>query len=319
MIGDGMGMEQFSTAWVANKGKLNIDNCIYTGFQRSYSASDLITDSAASGTALATGEKTYNGAIAVDINGKPLEAITDHARKAGMRTGICTSCRIVDATPAVFSVNNENRDNLEELAASYIDCNLDFIAGGGWHFFKEREDKRDILAEMAANGFNVSTDPASLDKAELPYIGLFASYELNPALDRGDLARKEVAKAIELLNNENGFFLMIEGSCIDDWCHENKIGYVVEEIFDFDRIVGDVLQWAERDGETMVIITNDHSTGGLTLQDGDLSTGTVKVNFSNSGHNSIICPVYAYGPGAENFVGQYENADLSKKISSFIK
>jgi alkaline phosphatase len=152
----------------------------------------------------------------------------------------------------------------------------------------------------------------------LPFVGLYAPIENKPALDRGDLCRNAANKAISLLNNKKGFFLMIEGSCIDDYCHAHKIGYAMEELFDFDRTVGDVLKWAEKDGETLVIITADHSTGGLTLLDGDLKTGEIKVNFSTGGHNGIITPVFVYGPHAEDFNGIYENAELGQKIRKLL-
>ena len=112
---------------------------------------------------------------------------------------------------------------------------------------------------------------------------------------------------------------MIEGSQIDDWGHRHKVGHVAEELFEFDRIVGKVLQWAEKDGHTLVIVTADHATGGLTLIDGSIEERTVKVHFSTKGHNGIVVPVFAYGPHAEEFVGVYENAELSAKIRRLMK
>ena len=126
-------------------------------------------------------------------------------------------------------------------------------------------------------------------------------------------------KAIEMLDNKKGFFLMIEGSQIDDWCHRNKVGYMAEEFFDFDKTIGKVLEWAEKDGHTLVIVTADHATGGLTLIDGSLEDRSVSVHFSTKGHNGIMVPVFAYGPHAEEFVGVYENSELSDKIRRLMK
>ena len=126
-------------------------------------------------------------------------------------------------------------------------------------------------------------------------------------------------KALELLDNKNGFFLMVEGSCIDDYSHANKVGYVMEELLDFDRTVGTVLEWAAKDGETLVIVTADHATGGMTLLDGDIPECRIGVNFANSGHHGIALPVYAWGPHAQDFVGIYENIDLSQKIRNLIR
>jgi alkaline phosphatase len=113
--------------------------------------------------------------------------------------------------------------------------------------------------------------------------------------------------------------MMIEGSCIDDWLHANRVDAAVEEILDFDRVVGDVLQWAEKDGETLVVVTADHATGAMTLLWGNIEEGTVEVNFANEGHNGIMVPYFAYGAGAEKFDGTVENAELSKMISDYIK
>ena len=126
-------------------------------------------------------------------------------------------------------------------------------------------------------------------------------------------------KAIELLDNRNGFFLMIEGSSIDDWCHRQKVGYMAEELFDFDRTVGKVLKWAEQDGHTLVVVTADHATGGLTLIDGSLEERTVKVHFSTKGHNGILVPVFAYGPHADEFKGVLENAEVSNIVRKLMK
>jgi alkaline phosphatase len=155
---------------------------------------------------------------------------------------------------------------------------------------------------------------------EGPVIALIAEKELPPALDRGTDHQESVKKALELMgDHKKGFFLMVEGSCIDDWCHANKVGYAVEEILDFDRTVGAVLEWAAQDGETLVIVTADHSTGGMTLLGGKVAEQSVAVNYANTGHNGVALPVYAWGPGAEKFVGIYENAELSQMIKEIIK
>jgi alkaline phosphatase len=128
-----------------------------------------------------------------------------------------------------------------------------------------------------------------------------------------------VQKALQVLDNKKGFFLMIEGSMIDDGGHDNKAGKTMEEIFDFDRTLGLVLEWAEKDGETLVIVTADHATGGMTLLGGSIDEKKIRVNYSTTGHNGVALPVFAWGPHAEDFVGIYENAELSDKIRALIK
>lgn len=321
MIGDGMGLEQLSTAWIINGCHLNItDNFSNVGIQWTYSASKLVTDSAAAGTALATGSKTRNGAIAVSVDNEPLETLSEYAKSKGMKTGTSVVCRVCDATPAVFSTHAPNRDSLYNIMAQFVDSELDFLSGGGLKWWEDRPDGRDLTAEAQAKGYTFVRDMESLKAVEEgPVIALTAYTELPPALDRGTDHQDAVKKALELLDNKAGFFLMVEGSCIDDWCHANKVGYAVEEILDFDRTVGTVLEWAAQDGETLVIVTADHSTGAMTLLGGNIAEQTVGVNFANDGHNGVALPVYAWGPHAEDFVGIYENAELSQKIKKLIK
>ena len=321
MIGDGMGLEQLSTAWIVNNRHLNItDNFSKIGLQWTYSASKLVTDSAAAGTALATGSKTRNGAIAMSTEDEPLETLTEYAKSKGKMTGTSVVCRICDATPAVFSTHALDRDSLYHITSQFVDSNLDFLSGGGLKWWENRPDGRDLTAEVEAKGYTFVKDIESLKAVEkVPVIALTAYMELPPALDRGTEHQESVKKALELLDNKKGFFLMVEGSCIDDWCHANKTGYVVEEILDFDRTVGTVLEWAAKDGETLVIVTADHATGGMTLLGGNVAEQSVAVNFANTGHNGVALPVFAWGPHAEDFIGIYENAELSKKIKELIK
>ena len=321
MIGDGMGLEQLSTAWIVNNRHLNItDNFSNIGLQWTYSASRLVTDSAAAGTALATGSKTRNGAIAVNTDNEPLASLHDHAKSKGKKIGTSVVCRVCDATPAVFSTHAATRDSLYDITAQFVDSKIDFLFGGGLYWWENRPDGRDLIAEAEAKGYTFVKDVESLKAVENgPVIAITAETELPPALDRGTDHQESVKKALELLDNKDGFFLMIEGSCIDDWCHANKVGYAVEEILDFDRTVGLVLEWAAKDGETLVVVTADHSTGAMTLCGGKVEEQRVAVNFANTGHNGVALPVYAWGPRAEEFVGIYENAELSNKIKALIK
>lgn len=322
IIGDGMGLSHISSAWVANKEKLNLDNFPVVGLSRTHSHNRLITDSGAAGTAIATGQKTNNYMVGVDTLGNPLTTIIDYAAKAGKKTGISVVCRLNDATPAAFAAHQTDRDLAEDIVYQFPGSNIDYIAGGGMKHWRNRSDEKDMVEVMKQKGYAFAANESELLSINrLPVLAILADLELPVASIRGNLFRNMSQKAIELLNieNKNGFFLMIEGSCIDDWSHANKIDRVVEEILDLDRTIGDVLQWAERDGETLVIVTADHETGGLTLLDGDIKTGIVKVNFANQSHSNVLVPVFAYGPGAEYFSGIYENAELGQKIINIIQ
>ena len=321
MIGDGMGLEQVSCAWVVNKGKLNLDNMPYVGLSRTYCTNELITDSGAGGTALSSGMKTGYSHVGTAPDSTDIPSILVKAQQLGKKTGVAVTCHFADATPCDFCCHNEYRYNQEDLIADYVECGVDYLSGGGLDWFTvNRTDGRDITKEMAAAGYKVALSEDELMHAELPVIGLLAPDNLPVAEERGDLFRHSVKRGLDLLSKgDNGFVMMIEGSCIDDWLHGNDIGKAMEELLDFDRTLGDVLEWAAADGHTLVVVTADHATGCLTLQDGNLEEGRIGVFFASESHNGIAVPFYAWGPGSAQFTGIRENAEWGQLVASFVK
>ena len=321
MIGDGAGLSQWSVGWVANGGALNIDQMPVVGYSRTYAVDKLITDSSAGGSALATGVKTKYGYIGLGPDGEIVESNLQYAKRVkGMKTGVTVTCRINDSTPADFCVHSDSRKDEEGLAAQYVDADVDFISGGGTHFWNQRSDGRNLIEEMKAKGYTYVDKLEDIAGAEGDrFLGLYDEYDLQPSLDRGPILMESTMKAIRMLDNKKGFFLMVEGSQIDDWCHRNKVGHMCEELFDFDKVIGAVLEWAEKDGHTLVVVTADHNTGGLTLLKGSIEDREVKVHFSTKGHDGIVVPVFAYGPGAEAFAGFFENGDIGQIVRKLLK
>ena len=323
LIGDGMGLEQVSCAWVLNHGKLNLDNMPVVGISRTYCLDDLITDSAAGGTALAVGVKTKYSHVGTDAEGNPVPSMLVKAQELGKKTGVVVTCHMADATPADFCCHSDDRYKYDEVIAGYAECGVDYIAGGGLDYFgKNRKDARNIADEMAVKGYAVAHDEVELMEAHLPILALLADDNLPNALERGDLFRHMVGKGLAELSmqcGDKGFVMMIEGSSIDDWEHANKIDLAMEELLDFDRVLGDVLQWAAADGHTLVVVTADHATGALTLQDGNLEEGRIGVAFGNDGHNGIAVPFYVWGPGRDKFGGIMENSELGALIMSMVQ
>ncbi len=323
MIGDGMGLEQVSCAWVVNHGQLNLDHFPYTGLSRTWCTNRLITDSGAGGTALAAGQKTAYSFVGAAPDTTDLPSILVKAQQLGKKTGVAVTCHFADATPCDYCCHNEYRYNQEDLIADYVECGVDYLAGGGLDWFTtKRTDGRDITREMAAAGYKVALSEEALMQAELPVIGLLSPDNLPVAEERGDLFIHSVARGLDLLSEaagDKGFVMMIEGSCIDDWLHGNDIGKAMEELLDFDRTIGYVLEWAAADGNTLVVVTADHATGCLTLQDGDLEKGEIGVHFAGESHNGIAVPVYAWGPGSDAFSGIRENADWGALMISYVK
>ena len=323
MIGDGMGLEQVSCAWVVNHGKLNLDRFPTVGLSRTYCTNELITDSGAGGTALSSGMKTGYSHVGTAADSTDIPSVLVKAQELGKKTGVVVTCHFADATPCDFCCHNEYRYNQDDLIADYVTCGVDYLAGGGLDWFTvNRKDGRDITKEMAAAGYTVALTENELMTAELPVIGILAPDNLPIAMERGDLYRRSVARGLDILSRESGdkgFVMMLEGSCIDDWLHGNDIGKAMEELLDFDRTIGDVLEWAAADGHTLVVVTADHNTGALTLQDGNLEEGRIGVAFGSESHNGIAVPFYAWGPGSDAFTGIRENDEWGRLIASFVK
>ena len=321
MIGDGMSLAHMYTAWTANRGQLWLENAQYTGLSKTWCTNRLVCDSGSGGTALATGQKTCYHAVGTDPQGNPLTTLCDLAKAKGKSAGIAVTCRLWDATPCDFSCHNLDRDKEQELIGDYPTSGLDYAFGGGAKYFTNRADGRDIFKELEANGYHVSRtwdDLAAWKSGKV----FAVPYDVDTPLpdERGDLLARASLKGIELLNqNRNGFFMMVDGSQFDDYGHFNQLDLLMKETLDFDQTIGKMMKWAAQDGETLVVVTADHETGGLTLVDGNKDEGKVTCCFSTKSHSGVMVPVYAFGPGSEQFSGIMENTDIFKKIKALMK
>ncbi|UZR97546.1 alkaline phosphatase [Chondrinema litorale] len=317
MIGDGMGLTQVYAGMTAKHGHLNLERCKHIGLVKTYSASSYITDSAAGATAYATGKKTYNAAIGVDADTIPQKSILKIAQENGLSTGLIATCTLTDATPACFVAHQPDRNMHEAIAVDYVSSDVDVLIGGGNQFFTQREDGQNLLEKFAEQGYQT---PATIEEVKNIKEGKIAAFLAPKDLPskksgRGNDLADGALKAIELLNkNEKGFFLMVEASQIDDGGHFNDAEYIKQEMVDFDETIGKVLDFAEQDGETLVVITADHETGGFSIIDGDLKEGRIKGAFGTGGHSSVMVPAFAFGPGAEEFMGFYENTSIFNKF-----
>lgn len=317
LIGDGMGTAQVYAGIIAARGNLRLEEFLTIGFSKTYSSDNFITDSGAAGTAIATGQKTVMESIGVDKNGTPVKSILHHAEDHGKLTGLIATSEITHATPASFIAHQPSRYLYEEIAADFLQTDIDVFFGGGRKYFEERKDGRNLSAELQSNGYQIvysldSLPPTSSGKVA----GLL--YEESPPRwsdGRGNMLSKCLTYSLEnLQQGDKGFFLMVEGSQIDWGGHDNNTDYVLEELLDFDVAVGIALDFAKADGHTLVIVTADHETGGMSIMDGDPKTGSVTASYNTSNHSGEMVPVFCFGPGSQEFVGIYENTDLFYKM-----
>jgi alkaline phosphatase len=337
MVGDGMGLSQVSSGYYMNGGKLHLTEFPYTGLHINYPAEDstIITDSAAGATAFSCGCKTYNGAIGVNKDSMPCETILEMAEKRGLATGMVVTCNIQHATPASFIAHVKSRADYEPISLDFLKTNIDVFIGGGKKFFDRRAmDNRNLANELKTKGYYVSDwNKEELSDIKLPMKQNLAYFTADNQPLTAEQGRDYLPKAAKLACNflekrsDKGFFMMIEGSQIDWGGHAANTSYIVNEMLDFNKTIGEVLDFARRDGNTLVIVTADHETGGFGLVKGS-KWNNIKGGFADTKpdkagsiyHTASWIPVFAFGPGAQEFTGVYENTaifDKMKKLFGF--
>lgn len=277
IVGDGMG-PAYTTAYryFNDNPETNIiEETIFdrhlVGMSSTYPArvSGYVTDSAAAATALATGVKSYNGAIGLDVDKKPVETVLEWAKKQGKKTGIVVTSQVNHATPASYLAHNESRNNYNAIADSYIDGGIkaDVILGGGWKYFVR--DDRNLVNEFKSAGFNYLDNLQELNQLpeNTPVLGLFADVGLPWALDDSNNFRLSAMTkaATKQLENDEGYFLLVEASQIDWAGHGNDIAAAMGEMTDLAKTMEYLEQYVKTNPDTLVVLTADHSTGGFTI------------------------------------------------------
>lgn len=324
LIGDGMSYPQITATKYAH-GDLTMTTMPYSGTLYTYSADGKVTDSAAGATALAAGYKTNNGMLGVLPNGSTqVESIAHYASELGKTTALLATSRITHATPAAFAIHHEDRGDEFIIAEKFVDSGIDIIMGAGSDYFLPeseggtRPDNRNLISEMEGKGYiyiDSSEELSELSSGQNKIVAFLEGKDLAPAPERGDqmLQLTEAALA-QASQDPDGFFMMIEGSQIDWAGHANEAEWMMEEVLDFDKVIARVLKFAEEDGNTLVLVTADHETGGLTLPSEDYVS--LNYEFSTGGHTALHVPIFGYGPTGEKFIGVYDNTEVARRMFS---
>jgi alkaline phosphatase len=316
LISDGSGFSSFWAAATANGGMLNATKIKHIGFSNTTPANDYNTDSAAGATAMATGEKTNNRYIGMDANGKEIQNLPEHLAKIGVSTGIVSNDQLTGATPAAFFAHRMERDSTDSIASDLSRSPVSLFIGG---YNKAFTANQPILNGILASGFKIYNGLNNLPKPDKNQKVL--CFDNDRPSEHFRLIEKAFDASVNLLsaNNTKGFFLMIEGAKIDHGGHTNKLNISIDEYLSFDRVIGKALKYADKDGETLVVITSDHETGGLIVLDGDYKSGAVTATYTTSDHTGLPVPILSYGPGADQFVGFLQNTDIPRKILELLK
>jgi alkaline phosphatase len=268
-IGDGMGAAQIEMARLAGGGEpLAMQRMSYSGVVATQSAGGRTTDSAAAGTALATGHKTENGRIAVAPDGRRLETILERCQKARKGAGLVTTDAVHGATPAAFASHVGDRGMRSEIARQLAESRVQVVLGFGKSQFLpksaggDREDGRDLIAHLRRRDYQVAFTAQEMEPlTRVSLLGLF-----DGAPQRPTLAEMTKAALARLASNADGFFLMVEGASIDWKCHDNDPAGAVQDIQELDEAVRVGVEFARRRGRTLVVVTADHETGGLRIE-----------------------------------------------------
>jgi len=328
LIADGTGLTQVSTAFYFKESDPNYGRFKHIGLINTSSSSHNITDSAAGATAFASGVKTYNGAVGVLPDSTSVENIVEVISKKNIKSGVIATSSITHATPAAFYAHAISRGMAEDIALDMVASDVDFFAAGGLKYFNKRKDSLNLVSELEGKNFAIDTvalgDINSIRNFEK--IGYLLAENGMPKMteNRGNFLENATQLGIEFLSkNNSNFFMMVEGSQVDWGGHENDGEYVITELIDFDDAVGKALDFAEKDGNTLVVVTGDHETGGLALSSKQRVNehgkeysdyNQIDLTFSTGGHSTTLIPVFAYGPGSEEFNGVYQNTDIYTKI-----
>lgn len=326
LISDGAGLSQLWAAALANRGQLNVLNMPYTGYLYTGSTDNYHTDSAAGGSALATGVKTKNRYIGVDTLGRPVTNIPDRLADINMVSGIVSNDRVTGATPSAFYTHVRERDMSDSIANDLLDSKLSLVVGGFHPAFAKADSS--LIRQLQQKGFGIHKGIATLEKNKGTRALVFAEDKVSREWDKLSEEQGKIQTDYRMIEDafqpsihflekragKNGFFLMVEGAKIDGGGHGNSMPFTVSEYLSFDKLVGQALSYADQNGETLVIVTSDHETGGLVILDANTQNGHVLGNFATTDHTGIPVPLAAFGPGAEHFQGFVDNSEIAKKI-----
>lgn len=321
LIGDGMGIAEAVAAHRVNFG-LTMFNMKHMGLSETSALDAFTTCSAAGGSALATGVKTSNRHIAAQDNGTPNPSLTDFFYAKQRPVGVVTLGNSADATPAVFYAHCTERDSSDAITRGLLDGKLTLLAGSGYDEYSNRRDGINIVQRLKDMGYKFTRNTKNLLPDAEKTICIDEAMGQAANVDNlgllGDVTRKSIQK-LDKAAGGKGFFLMVEGAKIDYAGHSKYFPGNILETLSFDKAIAEALRFADSNGETLVIVTADHETGGLTLIDGDNNTGHVTAYYVSNDHTPLPVPIFAYGPQAQRFIGVMQNTEICNRIKAIFK
>ena len=359
---DGMGVCQWQAGMVAAKGKMNLSRMQSAGLLTTNPLDVFCGDAPSHSTALATGVNSHKGAVSVNMDNKPLKTITELVKEKGLAMGIVSANSLVEGSIVPFVGHAQNRMAVEALTAGYVDTDIDVLIGAGSDYFTksiqggfgpgpgaggdqggqrpgggqggpgaggamqmgERSDKRNLINELKAKGYQVCNSIDEIKQVKSGKLAGFTGAQSNPNIQegRGDMFPASVETALNVLKSDSkGFFLMVGDMYVDRASHNGRLELLCDETRDLDRAIGKALDFAERDGETLVLVVGSPEASGMSIVGGNMAEGTVEAKWSMPGmanHSGTQVPMFAYGPGAEQFMGVMENTEIFTVVKQML-
>jgi len=313
LIGDGNGLAQISSGIVANGGELTLTQLRTIGLVKTQAADDFTTDSASGATAMATGQKANNRALGLNASGDSIPNLPYFLSQKGFKTGLVTNDELTGATPAAFYAHHPERDAAVEIAGYLPASALNLVIGGGGKHFKKEK--------LSQAGFTLVPDLQKLGEVKEPRVAHFASEGGMPSMEagRGNFLSQAFLQASSYLGKgKSPFFLMLEAAKIDSGGHSNAPSTIVTELLDFDCAIAEAIRYADTHPGTLVLVTADHETGGVSIPQGDLERREVELAFHSDDHTGILVPLFAYGARSSAFAGVYDNTEIFHRLLKVI-
>ena len=314
LIGDGNGLAQISSGIVANGGELTLTQLRTIGLVKTHAADDFTTDSASGATAMATGQKANNRALGLNASGDSIPNLPYFLNLKGFKTGLVTNDELTGATPAAFYAHHPERDAAVEIAGYLPTSALNLAIGGGGRLFNKEK--------LSQAGFTLVSDMQELSEVKESRVAHFASEGGMPSMEagRGNFLSKAFLQASSYLGKgKSPFFLMLEAAKIDSGGHSNSPSTIVTELLDFDRAIAEAIRYADTHPGTLVLVTADHETGGVSIPQGDLERREVELAFHSDDHTGILVPLFAYGARSTVFAGVYDNTEIFHRLLKVIQ
>ncbi len=360
-IGDGMGInnvavaESYLSYKEGNLGgySLTMSRFPYFGYATSHSTDSNVTDSAASGTAIASGEKTKSMSLGVNAEGEPVKSMAYDLKEEGYQIGIISTVPLNHATPSAFYASSSDRFDYYNIARQIAGSGFEYFAGAGFlQFWGKENDKEPVDKYLEANGYEVSYGIGEFREESAGKERMIFSQESTrkgnakdyvTGKDETDISLAEMLRlGMEFIDDEKPFFFMCEGGNIDWAAHANRVMPMVRDIVEFDEAIKVAYEfYMQHPDETLIVVTADHDTGGASIGDGRYFTDwsvideqweksghqdnmsaeenaelnrKASVGWASDGHTGAPVPVYAVGKGAERFIGKMDNTDIKGKI-----